>query len=413
MAKKWDFLYTNATLTTCERGYGLILSGAIAIQHNKIAWLGPMTALPQNLTDMADNVEDLQNKCVTPGLIDCHTHVIYGGNRADEFEERLKGVSYQTIIEQGGGIHATVSATRAASLENLITQSFGRINALWKSGITTLEIKSGYGLDFDNEIKILTTAQKLTEQFPLTIKKTFLGAHTIPKEYKHDADQYVNLICEKIIPYLAQNNLADFVDVFCEKIAFNYQQTEKIFAAAQKNHLGIKCHADQLSNLGGTILAAEYGALSVDHLEYSTCADVKALAKSGTVAVLLPGAFYFLREKQLPPINLLREYQIPIALATDCNPGTSPILSLLLILNMAATLFGLTPEEALLGVTINAARALGMHDTHGSLSVGKIADLAIWEVPHPRDLVYYLGGNPLNKLIKEGKVVYKADYQSS
>src|SRR3990167_3583468 len=354
---------------------------------------------PDNL---ANHVDDMQGRCVTPGLIDCHSHIVYAGNRSNEFEMRLQGISYEEIAKQGGGIQSTVAATRNASEQELLIQSLPRAQALMASGATTIEIKSGYGLNWETEEKMLRVAKCIEEILPVTIYKTFLGAHTIPIEYRDKPNAYVDLICNEMVPLIAKEKLANAIDVFCEKIAFNLQQTERVFKAAQQHGLAIKCHSEQLSDSGSAILAAKYHALSVDHLEHVSDQGVEAIAKSKTVAVLLPGAFYFLRENKLPPIALLRQHGVPIALASDCNPGTSPILSLLLILNMACTLFRLTPQEALQGVTKYAAQALGLQTTHGTLSVGKTADFAIWNINHPAELAYYLGGSPLYSLVKKG-----------
>ncbi|OGT55320.1 MAG: imidazolonepropionase [Gammaproteobacteria bacterium RIFCSPHIGHO2_12_FULL_42_10] len=403
--KFWDSLWTNAQICTAENGYGLIHAGAIAVKNGKFSWIGKMKELPGNPHDLAINVHDLCDKTITPGFIDCHTHLIYGGNRAKEFELRLQGVTYEEIAKQGGGIQSTVTATRNMSHEELLQQSLLRVKALMQTGVTTIEIKSGYGLDWETEAKILQVAAMLENDLPITVKKTFLGAHSVPKEFKQDSDKYVDLICEAMIPRIAKEKLANAVDVFCEKIAFSLPQTKRIFATAIQYGLAVKCHAEQLSDSGAAKLAASFHALSVDHLEYLSVEGVHALAESGTVAVLLPAAFYFLREKKLPPIDLLRQLHVPMALASDCNPGTSPTTSMLLVLNMACTLFSLTPEEALLGVTIHAAKALGIQQTHGSISIDKTADFAIWDVTHPAELAYYVGYNPLCSLIKEGKFV--------
>jgi imidazolonepropionase len=315
---------------------------------------------------------------------------------------RLQGATYESIAKAGGGIQSTVAATRAASEENLLQQSLVRARVLLSSGVTTLEIKSGYGLDLATELKILRVAKQIGDCLPVTVVPTFLGAHALPVEYQHQADKYIDLVCNEMLPAIAQAGLAQAVDVFCEKIGFTLAQTERVFQAAAQLGLGIKCHAEQLSDMGGAGLAARYHAWSVDHLEFLSESSIAALAKAGTVAVLLPGAFYFLRETQLPPIDLLRQYQVPMAIATDCNPGTSPVTSLLLMLNMACTLFKLTPEEALLGVTQHAAKALGLAKTHGSLTVGKVADFAIWDVQHPAELAYQIGLNPLVNVVKAG-----------
>jgi imidazolonepropionase len=405
MSKQWDAIWFNGTLVTCEQGYGLIKQGAIAVKNGKIAWVGTMHDLPSPPADLATEAHDMNGCCLTPGFIDCHTHLVYAGHRAHEFELRLQGATYEDIARQGGGIQSTVKATRAASEEALFDQSVKRAKALLKSGVTTMEIKSGYGLDWPTEVKLLRVAKRIEESLPITVSKTFLGAHTLPHEYKNKADAYIDLICHDMIPAIAKEKLAEAVDVFCETIAFNLAQTERIFKAAQEHGLAVKCHAEQLSDSGSARLAAHYHAWSVDHLEHVSRKGVEAIAASGTVAVLLPGAFYFLREKTLPPIELLRDHHVPMAIATDCNPGTSPILSLLLIINMACTLFRLTPEEALLGVTQNAAKALGRGKTHGSLTVGKVADFALWEVAHPAELAYYVGGEVLKQRVKNGRQV--------
>jgi imidazolonepropionase len=392
----WDTLWINARLATMADavGYGLIELGAIAVSAGKIAWIGAYADLPGKPEQLAHKVHDAAGRCITPGLIDSHTHVVYAGNRAHEFERRLQGETYASLAAQGLGIQSTVAATRAASEEDLYQQSLKRVQAMVAGGVTTLEIKSGYGLDLETELKILRVARRIGSALSLTVVTSFLGAHTLPLEYKNKPDAYIDKVCLEMLPAIASAGLADAVDVFCETIAFDLTQTERVFKAARDLGLPIKCHAEQLTHTGSALLAAQYGALSVDHLEYLSESGVVALAKSGTVAVLLPGAYYFLRETQLPPINLLRKHGVPIAIATDCNPGTSPTTSLLLMLNMASTLFGLTPEEALAGVTRNAARALGLQKTHGTLEVGKHADFVLWDVPHPVDLVYGFGTNP-------------------
>lgn len=388
--KRWDAIWINSTLATMEdrAPYGLINNAAIAIKNGKVDWIG---ATGDASLDLADQVHDVEGRCITPGLIDCHTHLVFAGNRAKEFEMRLQGVSYEEIARSGGGIRSTVAATRAATEEELFQQSVKRAEAMIAGGVTTIEIKSGYGLDLETELKMLRVAKRIGETLPIRVFATFLGAHTVPAEFQNRADDYINYVCEEMLPAVAKENLAQAVDVFCEKIAFNLQQTEKVFAAAKKYGLAVKCHAEQLSDMGGAELAANYSALSVDHLEFLTEKSVSKLAKSGTIAVLLPGAFYYLREKQLPPVELLRAHNVPIAIATDCNPGTSPVTSLLLMMNMACTLFRLTPEEALAGVTRNAAKALGMEKTHGTLAVGKAAEFVIWDVAHPVELAYYVG----------------------
>lgn len=397
-SKIWDHLWLNAQIATMEPGktpYGLIKKGALGALDGKIVWVGEEASLPGSPDKLALQVEDLEGRVVTPGLIDCHTHLVYAGNRSSEFEMRMQGASYESIARAGGGIQSTVKATRAASEEELFSQSLPRAQALAKEGVTTLEIKSGYGLDIETELKILRVAKKIGNKLNLTISLTFLGAHALPLEYKNSPDEYINSICQEMLPRIHQENLVDNVDVFCEKIAFNLEQTERVFLAASQLGLKIKCHAEQLSDLGASLLAARYQAVSVDHLEFLSEEGVAALAASGTVAVLLPSAFYYLRETHKPPVELLRRYQVPIAVSTDCNPGTSPCSSILLVLNMASVLFGLTPEEALLGVTCHAAKALGMSATKGTLSLGKAADLAIWNISHPAELVAQIGINPL------------------
>lgn len=392
--KPWDKLWINGQIATMQLGripYGLLVDAALAVKDGRIVWIGPMQDLREQPQKLAHDVQDVAGRCITPGLIDCHTHLVYAGQRSHEFALRLAGQSYEAIARAGGGIHATVRATRQASEEELFHESLQRARALLLGGVTTLEIKSGYGLDLVNELKILRVAKRIGEVLPVTIRKTFLGAHTLPMEYQGKAEDYIALLCHEMIPAVAQQKLADSVDVFCESIGFNLTQTEQIFNAAKKYHLPIRCHAEQLSSSGSAAMAAKYQALSVDHLEFLTEQGVQAMAQAGTVAVLLPGAYYFLQESHVPPVALLRRYNVPIAVATDCNPGTSPVTSLLLMSNMACVLFGLTPEEALTGVTCQAARALGMADTRGTLAVGKVADFVVWEAEQPEELVYHIG----------------------
>lgn len=400
--KRWDAIWINSQLATMESHapYGLIDNAAIAIKNGQIAWLGAMKDLPGSLLELANEVHDVEGRCITPSLIDCHTHLVFASNRAKEFEMRLKGVSYEEIARAGGGIRSTVAATRAATEDELFQQSVRRAQAMLACGVTTIEIKSGYGLDLETELKILRVAKRISETLPVTVSATFLGAHAVPAEYQNRADDYIDFVCEEMLPAVAKENLAQAVDVFCEKIAFNLQQTERVFFAAKKHGLAVKCHAEQLSDMGGTELAAKYSAWSVDHLEFLAEKSVPVLAQSGTTAVLLPGAFYYLREKQLPPVAKLREHRVPIAIATDCNPGTSPVTSLLLMVNMACTLFRLTPEEALLGVTKNAAKALGMESVRGTLAVGKAAEFVIWDLEHPVELAYYVGWNRCVEVVR-------------
>ncbi|XQW84696.1 imidazolonepropionase [Thalassotalea piscium] len=403
----WQLLLINVNLATMSAGsceYGTIENAALAIAKGKIIWLGKMSELP--VYDLATvEVIDGEGKWLTPGLIDCHTHLVYGGNRAHEFEMRLQGKSYLEIAKAGGGIISTVMATRAATEKELFESALPRLKSLHQQGVTTLEIKSGYGLDTINEIKMLKVSKQLANSFPVTIKRTFLGAHALPIEYKDDSQGYIDLICDEMLPEVAMQGLADAVDVFCEGIGFDITQTEQVFKAAQRHHLPVKVHAEQLSNLGGSELAAQYQALSSDHLEFLDEEGVNAMAKSGMTAVLLPGAYYFLRETQLPPIALLRKYKVPMAIATDANPGTSPIHSLQLMLNMACTLFRLTPAEALAGVTRHGAKALGLAETKGQLAVGFDADIAMWNINHPAELSYQFGVNPLTQLYVDGKQV--------
>lgn len=402
-SNRWDAIWVNSAIATLDQGYGLIERGAIAVKAGKIVWVGSMEELPGIPEQLASQVFSYAGHCITPGLIDCHTHLVYAGNRSHEFTLRLQGATYEEIARAGGGIRSTVQATRAASEEALFAQSFKRAEALISSGVTTLEIKSGYGLDLATELKMLRVAKRIEKTLPVTVIKTFLGAHTVPEEYQGRADEYVEFMCHEVLPRVAEERLAEIVDVFCETIGFNLKQTERMFQTAQEYGLKIKCHAEQLTDSGGATLAAQYAALSVDHLEFLSEAGVRALANTQTVAVLLPGAFYFLREKKLPPVDLLREFGVPMAIATDCNPGTSPVTSLLLMLNMSCTLFHLTPEEALMGVTCHAAQALGIDQTVGSLEVGKNADFVVWDIQHPVELVYNIGLNPVRQRVRHGK----------
>ena len=375
------------------------------MKNGRIAWAGPQSELPENARERARQVHDLDGLWITPGLIDCHTHLVYAGNRAREFEMRLNGATYEEIARAGGGILSTVKAVRAAGEDELYRQSLPRLRALQAEGVTTVEIKSGYGLDTDTELKMLRAARRLGLDFPVTVSPTFLGAHALPPKYKERPDAYVDLVTDEMLPAVAREELAAAVDVFCERIAFSTAQTEKVFRAAEKRGLRVKLHAEQLSDQKGAILAARYHALSADHLEYLARDGVAALARGGTVAVLLPGAFYFLNETRKPPVDLLREAGVPMALATDCNPGSSPTTSPLLMMNMACVLFGLTPAEALSGFTIHAAGALDMADELGTLEPGKKADLAVWDIAEPAELAYRMGGNPCRFVVKEGEVV--------
>jgi len=406
ITEKVDSLWVNVHLATMtETGpYGMVKDGAIAIRGGKIAWIGKRIDLPADFESQAAKVYDGQNGWITPGLVDCHTHLVYGGSRAREFELRLQGATYEEIARQGGGIRSTVIATREADEKSLLNQSIPRLVALIKEGVTTVEIKSGYGLDLETEIRMLRVVRKLGESYPVTVVPTYLGAHALPPEFEGRSDEYVDFVCNTVMPEVAAQQLAVAVDAFCENIGFTPDQTERVLKAAQKLGLAVKLHAEQLSDLQGSALAARYGALSADHLEYVSEESVRAMAASGTVAVLLPGAFYFLRETRVPPVDLLRRYSVPIALSTDCNPGSSPTASLLLMLNMASTLFRMTPEEALAGVTRNGARALGLQDRIGTLEPGKDADFVIWDIDEPAELAYRIGFNPRKQVVRQGKL---------
>ncbi|AXF07622.1 imidazolonepropionase [Paraburkholderia sp. GV068] len=384
---------------------------AIAVEHGTIAWLGASADLPAQYA--AWPREELHGAWVTPGLVDCHTHLVYGGQRADEFAQRLAGVSYEEIARQGGGIVSTVRATRAASEDALFNQSAARLEPLLAEGLTAIEIKSGYGLDLDSERKMLRVARQLGERYPVTVYTTFLGAHALPPEFAGRADAYIDEVCNTMLPALADEGLVDAVDVFCERIGFSLEQSERVFNAAARYKLPVKMHAEQLSNGGGTALAARHRALSADHLEFLDEAGVAAMKEAGTVAVLLPGAYYFIRETQLPPLDLLRRYEVPIAISTDSNPGTSPATSLLLMMNMATTLFRMTVPEVLKGVTSNAARALGKADRHGSLEAGRAADFAVWSVDSLAELAYWIGRPLCSRVVRAGETVYAAPSRAS
>ena len=387
-----------ATLSPHRPGLGEI-TGAVAAKDGRIVFAGAEADLPSGW-DAITTVK-LDGRWITPGLIDCHTHIVYGGDRAHEFELRLKGASYEEIARAGGGIVSTVKATRAATEDDLVAQALPRLDALLSEGVTTIEIKSGYGLDLDSEIKMLRAARQLGGKRDVGVTTTFLGAHALPPE-EIDNDAFIAKVCA-MLPQIRTDGLADAVDAFCEGIAFSPEQTARVFEAARANGLPVKLHADQLSNLHGAKLAAQFNALSADHLEYTDEDGIAAMAQAGTVAVLLPGAFYVLREKQLPPVEALRKHRVPIAIATDCNPGTSPITSLLLTMNMASTLFRLTVEEAISGVTREAARALGRLAEIGTVEAGKSCDLAIWDIERPAELVYRLGFNPLHQRSRQGR----------
>ena len=393
-----DRLWTNARLATMAGdGLASVESGAIAARDGLIAYVGPTVDAPKN----AGEVVDCAGRWITPGLIDCHTHLVYAGDRAGEWARRLEGASYEDIARAGGGILSTMRATRAASEQELIETALPRLDALMAEGVTTIEIKSGYGLTVEDELKMLRAARGLGEARAVRVSPTLLGAHALPPEFAGRADAYVDLVCDAMIP--AARHLADAVDAFCEGIGFSPDQTARVLAAGARAGLRVKLHAEQLSPLHGASLAARHGALSADHLEHVDEDDVRAMAAAGTVAVLLPGAYYFMRETRRPPVDLFRAHRVPIAIATDCNPGTSPVTSLLLMLNMAATEFGITVVEALRGVTVNAARALGLDDEIGTLEMGKACDLAIWDVGDLAQLVYRIGFNPLHARVKDGR----------
>ena len=395
-------LLTNAQLATMTgpHPYGLQSDGSVVIEDETIVWAGLTSDLPQKHN--GHNAIDLGGALVTPGLIDCHTHLVHGGNRAREFEMRLEGASYEELARAGGGIVSTVKATRDASFEDLVASALPRLDSLISEGVCTIEIKSGYGLDQDNELKMLRVARHLETLRPVRIKTSFLGAHAVPIEYVGRADDYITDVCLPTLEAAFKEGLVDAVDGFCEGIAFYPQQIELVFKKAKELGLPVKLHAEQLSNIGGIQLVAKYGGLSADHIEYADDDDARALAQAGTIAVILPGAFYTLREKQSPPIQSLRTHAVPIALATDCNPGSSPLTSVLLTMNMACTLFRMTPEESLTGITTNAARALGLSDS-GKIAAGYRADLCVWDVKHPAELSYKIGYNPLKQRIFGGR----------
>ena len=401
----FDTLLVNANLATMRAGgapYGAIRDGAIGITAGRIEWVGPRDDLSGAPEALATDVLDAERAWVTPGLVDCHTHLVYGGNRANEFEMRLNGASYEEIARAGGGIVSTVLTTREASDHELATTAAGRLKSLLSEGVTTVEIKSGYGLDLATELRMLRIARLLGDTAPVTVKTTFLGAHAVPAEFKGRADAYIDFVVNEVLPAVASAGLADAVDCFCENIGFTPEQTMRVFDAAKALGLPVKLHADQRTDTGGAALAAKYGALSADHIEYSNEAGIAAMAAAGTVGVLLPGAYYFLREDHLPDIAAMRRHGLDMALATDSNPGSSPLVSILLALNFGCTIFRLTPEEALAGVTRNGAKALGMGATHGTIELGKVADLVLWKVDAPAELAYAMGANPCLRVLKSG-----------
>ena len=399
-------LWRNASIATFHGGepWGWIEQGAMVTAGDTVLWVGALRDIPTPVKSGVTHEHDLGGACVTPGLIDCHTHLVYAGNRAREFELRLQGATYEEIARGGGGIRSTVAATRAATEDELLTLTLPRARALMSEGVTTIEVKSGYGLSETDEARMLRVARKLADVLPLTIRTTFLGAHAVPPEFEGHADGYIEAVCDWL-PRLHEQGLVDAVDAFCERIGFSADQTKKVFYVAKRLGLPLKLHAEQLSDQSGAALAASFNALSCDHLEYVSAAGMDAMAAAGTIAVLLPGAYYFLRETRLPPVVALREKGVSIALATDHNPGSSPTLSPLLMMNMACTLFLMTPEEAWRGFTVNAARALGLPNSYGQLRSGSRADFAVWDAEHPRDLVYRFGHHPLRQLISSGTLV--------
>lgn len=396
-----EIILTNArvvTMTQGSRGYAVSPLSNIHIKQGQILSLSESAISPEI------NTYDCEGKLVTPGFIDCHTHLVFAGSRADEFEQRLKGVPYQEIAKQGGGILSTVRATRAASVDQLTELALPRLDGLIASGVTSVEVKSGYGLTIEDEIKMLRAARALEAHRKIRVSTTLLAAHALPPEFSGRADDYIEFVCQEIIPQVAEEKLATSVDVFCESIGFNLQQTERVFVTAIEHGLKIKGHTEQLSNLGGTELTAKYGGLSADHIEFLDSKGVAAIAQSNTVATLLPGAFYFLKETQLPPIELLRQHNVPMAIATDLNPGTSPFADLTMMMNMGCTLFGLTPEETLRGVTANAAQALGYGESRGQIAPGFDADLSIWDVEHPAEFSYFQGAPRLAARLVAGEL---------
>lgn len=400
----WDALWIDVDIATCAMpgSYGPIENGAIGVKDGRIVWIGPREELPGPVEELAAVLHQGEQNWITPALIDCHTHLVHGGQRAGEFEQRLSGATYADIARAGGGILSTVAATRAASEPDLLAAALRRLSPLVAEGVTVVEIKSGYGLDLDTELKMLQVARAVEREAPVDVITTFLGAHAVAPEFAGDPDGYIDFMCDEVLPAAVEQGLVDQVDAFCETIAFSPAQVERVFEAAKLFGLPVKLHAEQLSDFGGAELAARYGALSADHLEYLSPDGVRAMASAGTVAVLLPGAFYTLGETRRPPVDRLREVGVPIALATDSNPGSSPMTSLLLAMNMGCVLFGLTPVEALAGVTRNAARALGLADSRGTLEVGKTADFVVWDIEEPAELAYRMGFNPCVEVIRAG-----------
>jgi len=400
MSLHFDRLWHGGNLVTMKEGrYNTIVDGAIAVSNGKIAWIGPYAKLPKHT---ADEVQALDGRLVTPGLIDCHTHLVFGGDRSDEFEQRLEGVAYEEIARRGGGILSTVRHTRALSETELMAVAAARLRPLMDEGVTTIEIKSGYGLSVEHELKMLRAARCLGSSQPIRVVTTFLGAHALHPEYGGDRKAYIDLICNEMLPQVAAEKLADATDAFCENIAFSLDEVRRVFETSKRLGIPIKLHADQLTDGGGAALAAEFGALSADHVEFTSEPGIAAMGEAGTVAVMLPGAWYTLREKKLPEIDLFRKHGVPMAVSTDCNPGSSPVLSLQTMISMACTSFRLTPEEALAGVTHHAAKALGLSAEVGTLEAGKAADFVVWDLPAPAALAYWLGTIRPNQVVYAG-----------
>lgn len=409
MSTRYDTLIYNvniASMQATDAPYGQFKNSAIAIKDGVIVALASdaNTEVLAEFKALSDNVIDGKQRWLLPGFVDCHTHLVYGGNRATEFELRLKGASYLEIAQRGGGIKGTVSHTRAADKDTLLSSAIKRASRLCEEGVTTLEIKSGYGLDLDTEVRILQVAKELETKLPLSVRTTYLGAHAVPSDFNDNADAYIDFVCQDVLPHIAKQKLADAVDVFCESIGFNLSQTERVFNTARSVGLPVKAHVEQLSDSKGALLAAQFNAQSVDHIEYLAECDVPALANSGTVAVLLPGAFYYLNEEQKPPIDALRHHNVPMAIATDFNPGSSPLASILTAMNMACVLFSLSPEEALRGITVYGAQALGLND-RGIIDVGYMADFTLWDIDTPAELAYCINGHRPSAIFKGGKRV--------
>ncbi len=403
-----DHLFVNCNIATMTNSsYSSIIDGALGVSGNKICFVGKKSDLPKDFKKKTSHIHDLEMSWILPGLIDCHTHLVFAGSRSKEFEMKLAGVSYEEIAKQGGGIFSTVKDTRKESIDNLYKQALKRINCLFNQGATTIEIKSGYGLDLECELKMLEVIKKIDDNHPATIKATFLGAHALPRDYKDKLDKYIDFVVDQVLPEVKKQGIATSVDVFCENIGFSRMETKRVLKKAKDLGFDIKLHAEQLSDSGGAGMAAELGALSCDHLEYVSKKSLKIMAQNNVTAVLLPGAFYYLKEKQKPPIQFLRDLNIPIAVSTDLNPGSSPLLSLPLAMNMACILFSLTPEEALLGTTINSAKALGLEKQKGTIEVGKDADFVAWDIAEPCDLSYYIGSSPVKMIVACGDVTYK------